>query len=111
MLLHTVESGSIASAPRSMVAYLLNLLRHGRVVFIETERANAMNRKDWTLLAICSANGNGLSPVQLQKALFLLSREMPNAVGNFYHFTAYHYGPFDRAVYDDAERLAADGMV
>lgn len=71
-----------------------------------------MNRKDWALLAICAANGKGLSPVQLQKTLFLLGRELPKAVGNgYYDFKAYHYGPFDRHVYDDAERLAAAGEV
>ena len=69
-----------------------------------------MNRKDWMLLAVCAANGKGLSPVQLQKTLFLLGREMPHAVGSgFYHFSAYHYGPFDRNVYLDAEHLAGMG--
>lgn len=71
-----------------------------------------MNRSDWTLLAICAANGQGLSPVQLQKTLFLLGRELPNAVGQgYYDFKPYHYGPFDRAVYSDAEKLAVAGDV
>jgi hypothetical protein len=71
-----------------------------------------MTPRDWTLLAIDAANGDGLTPVQLQKALFLLSREMPDAVSEgFYHFVPYHYGPFDRRVYADAERLAQDGIV
>ena len=71
-----------------------------------------MNRKDWALLAICAANGRGLSPVQLQKTLFLLGREMPHAVGStFYKFRPYHYGPFDRAVYVDADELANTGDV
>jgi len=71
-----------------------------------------MNRTDWTLLAICAANGKGLSPVQLQKALFLLGRELTDAVGSgYYDFRPYHYGPFDRQVYADAEGLAAAGEV
>lgn len=71
-----------------------------------------LTRKDWTLLAIAAAKLKGLSPVQLQKTLFLLGREMPEAVGrDFYDFTAYHYGPFDRAVYTDAEELAVAGEV
>jgi uncharacterized protein YwgA len=71
-----------------------------------------MERKDWTLLAICAANAKGLSPVQLQKTLFLLGEELPRFVGNdFYQFSPYHYGPFDRSVYDDAEKLADEGLV
>lgn len=71
-----------------------------------------MNRKDWTLLAITAAKMKGLSPVQLQKTLFLLGREMGPAVGsNFYDFKPYHYGPFDRSVYTDAEQLAKAGEV
>jgi uncharacterized protein len=66
-----------------------------------------MNRKDWTLLAICAGGRKGLSPVQLQKTLFLLGRELPNVVGDhWYDFKPYHYGPFDRAVYDEADNLA-----
>ena len=71
-----------------------------------------MTRKDWTLIAICAAKEKGLSPVQLQKSLFLLGREMKKQVGaNFYKFAPYHYGPFDRTVYDDASSLAEEGFV
>ena len=71
-----------------------------------------MQRKDWTLLAICAAGSKGLTPVQLQKTLFVLGQEQSHAVGaDYYHFSAYDYGPFDRAVYDDAEDLAQAGFV
>lgn len=64
-------------------------------------------RSDWTLLAIAAAGREGLSPVQLQKTLFLLGKRLPAAVGgDWYDFKPYHYGPFDRDVYVDAERLA-----
>jgi hypothetical protein len=66
-----------------------------------------MNPQDWTLLAISAADAKGLTPVQLQKVLFLLGREMEHELGgSFYKFRPYHYGPFDRAVYDDAEKLS-----
>lgn len=76
-------------------------------------RKDAMlTRKDWTLLAVEAAGVQGLSPVQLQKTLFLLGKEMPEAVGNaFYQFQPYHYGPFDHGVYADAEQLAKAGEV
>jgi hypothetical protein len=71
-----------------------------------------MERKDWALLAISFAGGRGLSPVQLQKSLFLLGKELPAEVGDgFYDFIPYNYGPFDRAVYVDANKLSEDGLV
>lgn len=69
-------------------------------------------REHWTLLAIAAAGGKPLSPVQLQKSLFVLGREMREAVGaGFYNFRPYNYGPFDSAVYADAEMLASLGLV
>ena len=72
----------------------------------------ALKRRDWALLAIAAARGERLEPVHLQKALFLLGKELPDAVGpDFYVFAPYHYGPFDKLVYEDAEALAAEGLV
>lgn len=72
-----------------------------------------MRREDWTLLAISAAKGGGLSPVQLQKVLFLIGSKLrQDELGDtFYRFVAYNYGPFDIAVYKDAERLADEGLV
>lgn len=69
-------------------------------------------RSDWALLAVAIGRGDGLGPVQLQKTLFLLGREMPNSVGpDFYEFIPYNYGPFSREIYEDAERLQALGLL
>ena len=71
-----------------------------------------MKRTDWTLMALNAAGPDGLSPVQLQKTLFILSKQLPDAVGDsFYNFVPYNYGPFDRAVYEDAEELARGGQI
>jgi hypothetical protein len=71
-----------------------------------------MDRKDWTLLVINAANGKGLSPVQLQKCLFLLGQKLPSQVeDSFYHFIAHNYGPFDSSIYLDAKLLADEGLV
>ena len=71
-----------------------------------------MNRSDWALLAIASADGSSVSPVQLQKALFLLGEDLPKTkTQSFYEFEPYHYGPFDQAVYSDAEKLSREGLV
>lgn len=71
----------------------------------------ALERADWTLLAIAAAQGAPLSPVQLQKSLFVLGREMPGEVGNFYLFQPYNYGPFDRSVYADVDQMESRGLV
>lgn len=72
-----------------------------------------MTPKDWTLLVIAAAKDKLLQPVQLQKALFLLSKLHPNQLqtGAFYRFEPRDYGPFCRDVYDDAEALKLEGMV
>lgn len=71
-----------------------------------------MNRKDWLLLVIAAAKGERLSPVQLQKTVFLLGKEQPEAVGqDFYDFVPYAYGPFCVDVYRDAKELSQEGFV
>jgi uncharacterized protein YwgA len=71
-----------------------------------------MDRKGWTLLAISFAGESGLSPVQLQKCIFILGEEQENKVGSdFYEFSPYNYGPFSKLVYQDAEELASEGLV
>lgn len=77
------------------------------------ERGIGMKPEDWTLLAICAAKGKGLSPVQLQKSLFLLGRKLSKEElgDHFYEFSPYNYGPFDVKIYQDAEMLEEMGMV
>lgn len=71
-----------------------------------------MSRKDWTLLVIAAAEGNRISPVQLQKALFLIGKALNlERQGDFYYFKPYNYGPFAAEIYSDAEALAIDGLV
>lgn len=70
-----------------------------------------IEKKDWTLLVLSAASGATLSPVQLQKALFLFGKNAPGAIkGAFYNFKPYNYGPFDATVYADARTLDAEGL-
>ncbi len=75
--------------------------------------AEVMKREDWTMLAIAAAEGEPLGPVQLQKSLFLLGQA--DSVGSedesFYRFSKYHYGPFSREIYYDADALERQRMV
>lgn len=66
-----------------------------------------MDRSDTILAILAAANGRPLTPVQLQKAVFLLDR---NGLARGFHFVPYDYGPFDRAVYEEAAALAARGQ-
>lgn len=71
-----------------------------------------LKKKDWTLLAISAVDGEPLTPVQLQKSLFLLGEKKAVDVGKgFYDFEPYDYGPFDVTVYKDAEQLEREGLV
>ena len=70
-----------------------------------------MDREDWTLVVLAAARGEVLTPVQLQKALFLVGTEFPDEVGDdFYRFSPYNYGPFSAHVYEDAESLEVKGL-
>lgn len=70
-----------------------------------------MNREDWTLLVLAAAEGEFLTPAQLQKSVFLLGEEKKESVGeDFYKFTPYAFGPYCAAVYHDAEELERQGL-
>jgi hypothetical protein len=76
------------------------------------EAGTSIERFEWILLALNAAARKKLSPVQLQKILFLLGDRRPNSVGShFYRFRPYHYGPFDAEVYHDADTLAAKKLL
>ncbi len=76
------------------------------------EEKTIMERSDWTILALAAAGGEPLTPVQLQKSLFLLGAKLPDEVGDsFYEFSPYNYGPFSSDVYADAEELSERGLV
>ena len=69
-------------------------------------------RQDWLLLALSKSPGGVMSPVQIQKSMFLFGQEVGSLVGpEFYSFEPYDYGPFDAAIYLDLRRLMNEGHV
>ena len=68
-------------------------------------------RAKWLLLALRDATPDGLSAVQLQKVLFVFGRRSKAELGAYYSFKPYQYGPFDSAVYADADALANLGLL
>jgi len=71
-----------------------------------------MDRRSLTLLMLAAAPGKFYSPVQIQKSMFLLDRQMPRVFDTTsrYVFRPYDYGPFDSDVYREIEILALDGL-
>ena len=71
-----------------------------------------MKRVDLLLKIVAAANGETVTPAQLQKVAFLLGQkfagEMPS---NYYRFRKYDYGPFCVDIYRDAEHLQRDGLI
>ena len=74
-----------------------------------------MARKRFDIvLAAMSAGGTGAryDPVRVQKLFFLIDREISEFIdGPYFHFEPYHYGPFDKAVYEDLDELAEQGKI
>ena len=69
-------------------------------------------RQDWLLLALAHRKGLPMTPVQIQKTMFLMSAEAKQHVGGgFYKFIPYNYGPFDSDVYSDLDLLELHGLV
>jgi hypothetical protein len=69
-----------------------------------------MNRRDVLLALLSAANGRAYTPAQLQKGVFLLTKASVIDDGPSFNFVPYDYGPFDRAVYLEAELLQKEGL-
>jgi len=75
-------------------------------IIIQMMRGQKVENIEWTLYAIAKADKKGLSPIRLQKSLFMLGANLPDFVGKkFYTFRPYNYGPFCIDVYNDVDRL------
>jgi uncharacterized protein len=69
-----------------------------------------MNKQQLVLALLTCSGGAPFTPVQLQKAAFLVCREAPDALDEpRFHFEPYDYGPFDSDVYAEAQSLAGTG--
>ena len=72
----------------------------------------AVRRADFVLAVLAASDGVEHTPVQVQKLLFLLDERVGNRVGGpFFNFEPFDYGPFDREVYSELERLQTVGLV
>lgn len=72
-----------------------------------------MNRREIVLAALAAGEKEKeFEPVHVQKLLFLVDEELGEDVdGPHFDFRPYDYGPFDKAVYEQLEALAEEGLV
>jgi uncharacterized protein YwgA len=67
-----------------------------------------------TILAVLASSpeDHEFTPVQVQKLFFLVDQNVASAVnGPLFNFEPYHYGPFDKAVYLELEKLSQTGDI
>lgn len=70
-----------------------------------------MEKKEWIIATMAASKEELWTPVQIQKALFLVAQNVPDAeeAGGF-EFVAHHYGPFDVTIYHELEKLEMEGI-
>lgn len=71
-----------------------------------------MDRNTIVLAALAPAGDGQYTPVQVQKLLFLLDKNIGRELGGpFFSFEPYDYGPFDKEVYQVLDQLRLGGLV
>jgi hypothetical protein len=72
---------------------------------------SAMTRQELVLAMLACADGRRYTPAQIQKAIFLVCRNVPHVIsrGPGFEFEPYDYGPFDSSVYSEIQALATTG--
>jgi uncharacterized protein YwgA len=71
-----------------------------------------MTRDNLLLAVLAAADGVAYKPAQLQKTVFLITQNLKLVdEGPQFSFEPYHYGPFDKNVYQEAEMLRGRGLV
>jgi hypothetical protein len=75
------------------------------------QRIRRMTRTELLLAVLAAADGAVYKPAQLQKTVFLITQNthLINR-GPGFDFQPYNYGPFDKAVYQEAEILKSHDL-
>lgn len=73
--------------------------------------SQGITRREMVLAGFAPADGEAHSPVQMQKLLFLLDRNLAQALqAERFAFRPYDYGPFDPGVYNLVDDLVVHGL-
>lgn len=71
-----------------------------------------IRRADLLLKIIAAAEGEYVTPVQMQKVAFLVMMQFKEQLPeDYYSFQKYAYGPFCVDIYHDAEALQRKGLI
>jgi hypothetical protein len=70
-----------------------------------------MNRRDLVLAILAASEGRPYTPVQIQKAVFIVCDQFRELIddGQGFNFEPYDYGPFDSDVYSEISELDSNG--
>ena len=77
---------------------------------IELNDWEPIPRKDVSLLFLTTVPRAIFSPIQLQKGIFLISKNLPELFEINYNFMPYDYGPYDADVYADIKQLEKEEL-
>jgi uncharacterized protein len=73
---------------------------------------DSMKKNDLLLIALGAGNKHLHTPVQIQKLLFLIDKNVNHLIGGpVFNFVPYDYGPFDSSLYDELSKLENEGLV
>jgi hypothetical protein len=77
-----------------------NRFEDDNVSALKSQGVDDVTRQQLLLAILAAAKGRSYSPVQIQKAVFLITRNLPGLVteGEGIDFHPYDYGPFDSEV-------------
>jgi len=75
-------------------------------------KSQSFTKEDIVQAVMSPAKCGEFQPVQMQKLLFLVDKNISKFLGGpFFDFKPYHYGPFDKEVYRALELLQIWGQV
>jgi len=77
-----------------------------------TDQPLRIQRHYWPGVVLSLSPDRKLTPIQIQKSLFLIGENLRTLIGPaFYSFEPHNYGPFSKEIYRDIEELRDEGFV
>lgn len=71
-----------------------------------------VQRHYWPGVVLSLSPDHKLTPIQIQKSLFLIGENLRSLIGpGFYTFEPHNYGPFSAEIYRDIDELCDEGFV
>lgn len=71
-----------------------------------------VQRHYWPGVVLSLSPDRKLTPIQIQKSLFLIGQNLQALIGpSFYTFEPHNYGPFSAEIYRDIDELCDEGFV